>query len=52
MKTVRKSKKLNNNNNIRQSTKQVFGELIKSFGRIGNEAEKDSKLLNRVSKKL
>lgn len=52
MKTVKQSKKLNKNNNIRQSTKEVFGELIKSFSRIGNEAKKDSRLLSSVSKKL
>lgn len=39
-------------NNLRTSTKQVFGELIKSFGRIGNEAKKDSKILRNASTKL
>jgi len=51
-KTMKHTVKRSSNNNIKQSTKEVFNELIKSFGRIGKEAEKDSKLLSRVSKKL
>ena len=38
--------------NVRKTTKSVFDQLIKSFGRIGNEAEKDSKLLKTASNKL
>jgi hypothetical protein len=40
------------NYNVRKTTKSVFDQLIKSFGRIGNEAEKDSKLLKNASNKL
>ena len=55
--TVRNSKRqskqnIQNKNNIKKSTKEVFGELIKSFGRISNEAHKDAKLLKQASNKL
>ena len=42
----------NKNNNIRKTTKSVFNQLIKSFGHIGNEAKKNSKLLKNASNKL
>jgi thiol-disulfide isomerase/thioredoxin len=51
----KKSKKVstkNVKNNLRTSTKEVFRELIKSFGRIGNEAKKDSKILRNATTKL
>jgi len=47
-----KSKSGKKSFNIRQTTKSVFDQLIKSFGRIGNEAKKDSKLLKSASNKL
>jgi thiol-disulfide isomerase/thioredoxin len=40
------------NNNVKKTTKTVFEQLIKSFERIGDEAEKDSKLLKTASNKL
>ena len=42
----------NKNNNVRKTTKSVFNQLIKSFGHIGNEAKKDSKILKNASNKL
>ena len=47
-----KSKSSKKTFNVRQTTKSVFDQLIKSFGRIGNEAKKDSKLLKSASNKL
>jgi hypothetical protein len=46
--TARRTK----NTNVKKTTKSVFEQLIKSFQRIGNEAEKDSKLLKKASNKL
>ena len=40
------------NYNVKKTTKSIFDQLIKSFGRIGNEAEKDSELLKKASNKL
>ena len=40
------------NNNIKKSTKEVFGKLVKSFGRISNEAKKDAKILKNATEKL
>ena len=54
--TMSRNKSINSkktkNYNVRKTTKSVFDQLIKSFGRIGNEAEKDSKLLKNASNKL
>jgi thiol-disulfide isomerase/thioredoxin len=47
-----KHSKKNKNINVRKTTKSVFDQLIKSFGHIGNEAQKDSKLLKEASNKL
>ena len=44
--------KLSNNKKIRNTTSKVFNQLITSFKRIGNEAEKDAKLLKLASNKL
>ena len=44
--------KKNKTYNVRKTTKSVFDQLIKSFGRIGNEAVKDSNLLKKASNKL
>ena len=49
---TKKSKSSKNSFNVRKTTKSVFDQLIKSFGRIGNEAKKDSKLLKSASNKL
>jgi thiol-disulfide isomerase/thioredoxin len=51
-KSGNKSKSDKNTFNVRKTTKSVFDQLIKSFGRIGTEAEKDSKLLKSASNKL
>ena len=40
------------NNNIKKSTKEVFGKLVQSFDRISNEAKKDAKILKTASAKL
>lgn len=42
----------NSNRNVGKLTKRVFGKLIKSFGKISNEAHKDSKLLHNATSKL
>lgn len=47
-----KSKNTKKNFNLSKTTKSVFNQLIKSFGKIGNEAKKDSKLLKNASNKL
>jgi len=39
-------------NNVRKTTKNVFEQLIKSFGRIGEEAIRDSKLLKEATTHL
>ena len=52
---IKKTKNILNNkkqNNVRKTTKNVFEQLIKSFGRIGDEAEKDSKLLKKATRHL
>jgi len=50
-KMSRKSHK-KNSNDVKKTTKSVFDQLIMSFGRIGNEAKKDSELLKKASNKL
>ena len=47
-----KTSKKKSNKGIREQTTDVFKELIKSFKRIGNEAEKDAQLLKRATKKI
>jgi thiol-disulfide isomerase/thioredoxin len=47
-----KLRKLSENKKIRNTTSKVFKQLITSFKRIGNEAEKDAKLLKTASNKL
>ena len=47
-----KVSKLSDNKKIRNTTSKVFNQLITSFKRIGNEAEKDTKLLKIASNKL
>ena len=47
-----KTNRNKSNSNIRKTTKSVFDKLINSFGHIGNEARKDSKLLKEASNKL
>ena len=37
---------------VKDTTKKVFGKLIKSFSKIGNEARKDSKILQKASSTL
>ena len=39
-------------NSVKRTASNVFEQLIKSFKRIGNEAEKDSLLLKKATKKL
>jgi len=46
------TKKNNNANNVKKSTKEVFSKLVKSFGRISNEAKKDAKILQNATAKL
>jgi len=48
----KKSKSSKKTSNLRKTTKSVFDQLIQSFGRIGNEAKKDSQLLKSASNKL
>jgi hypothetical protein len=38
--------------NKEKATKDVFGELIKSFSRIGKEARTDAQLLKQAKAKL
>ena len=38
--------------NKEKATKDVFGELIKSFSRIGKEARTDAQLLKQAKNKL
>lgn len=54
VKTKKRTKvsKLSDNKKIRNTTSKVFNQLITSFKRIGNEAEKDAKLLKIASNKL
>ena len=51
-KTTYKGKSKRSKNNIKKTTKSVFNQLIKSFERIGDETQKDSKLLKKASNKL
>jgi len=46
---VRKSKIGKSNKNLRNSTKDVYTQLIKSFNRIGKEAKQDSTLLKKAT---
>uniref|UniRef100_A0A6C0F196 Thioredoxin domain-containing protein n=1 Tax=viral metagenome TaxID=1070528 RepID=A0A6C0F196_9ZZZZ len=50
---IKKAPSSNKNpNNVRKTTKNVFEQLIKSFTRIGHEAEKDTKLLKKATSHL
>jgi thiol-disulfide isomerase/thioredoxin len=46
---VSKSKSVKSNANLRNSTKNVYTQLIKSFNRIGKEAKQDSILLKQAT---
>jgi hypothetical protein len=47
-----KSSRKSSPKSIKNTTTNVFAQLIKSFKRIGNEAEKDATLLRKATKKL
>ena len=47
--TVSKPKVVKSNTNFRNSTKDVYTQLIKSFNRIGKEAKQDSILLKQAT---
>ena len=51
-KSHRKSHRKSQNSKIRNTTSDVFTQLIKSFKRIGNEAKTDAKILKAASNKL
>ena len=51
-KTSKKTSKKKSTRGVREQTTDVFKELIKSFKRIGNEAEKDANLLKRATQKI
>ena len=46
------SKNIRKEYDLSKTTKSLFDQLIKSFGKISNEASKDSKLLKSATNKL